>query len=238
MKVSFVTRWITRDWPLKLVSLALALALWLLLVPAGRVSSEKSMMVPLETSDVPEGLEIVERPVAAIDVTIRAPNRVLSEIGPSSLVARIDLERATVHQQEYALNASMIDLPPRAQVVMISPSKVTIKLEKTAEAILEVHATLRGRPASGYRITRVEIEPASVAVQGPESYVKDANAATTAPVDVTGLTESTVFDTDIILPRPELRFVDPHTSARVTVVIEQNGAAPAPSAKRKKEVAK
>jgi YbbR domain-containing protein len=238
MKAAFLTRWITRDWPLKLISLALALALWLLLVPAGRVSAEKSMVIPLETSGVPEGLEIVERPVATIDVTIRAASRVLSEIGPSSLVARIDLERATVHQQEYALNASMIELPPGATVVSISPSRVTIKLEKTAEAVLELHAAVRGRPAPGYRITRIETVPDSVAVQGPESFVKAAGAATTAPVDVTGLTETTVFDTDIILPRPELRFVDTRTSARVTVVIEPTGAAPAPGAKRTKEIAK
>ena len=237
MRPTLGTRWITRDWPLKLVSLALALALWLLLVPAGKVSSEKSMMIPLETRDVPGGLEIVERPVPTIDVTVRAPTRVLNEIGPSSLVARIDLDRATIHQQEYSLNASMIDLPPGAQVVKISPSKVTIKLEKTAEAVLEVHATLRGKPAPGNRITRVEIEPASVAVQGPESAIKAADAATTAPVDVSGLTQSTVFDADIILPRPELRFVDPRTSARVTVVIGQ-GPGTAAGAARKKEIAK
>jgi YbbR domain-containing protein len=238
MRASFAIRWITRDWPLKLVSLALALALWLLLVPAGKVSSEKSLTIPLETRNIPAGLEIVERPVSTIDVTVRAPSRVLSEIGPSSLVVRIDLERGTIHQQEYSLNASMIDLPAGAQVVKISPSKVTIRLEKTSEAILEVHATLQGKPASGFRIARVEIEPASVAVQGPESTVKAAEAATTAPVDVSGLTQSTVFDADIILPRPELRFVDPRTSARVTVVIEQGPGGPAPGARRKKEIAK
>jgi len=238
MRRALVTRWITRDWPLKLISLLLALGLWLLLVPAEKVSSEKSLTIPLETRNVPQGLEIVERPVPTIDVTIRAPNRVLSEIGPSSLAARIDLERATVHQQEFPLNASMIEVPPGAQVVQISPSKVTIKLERTAEAALEVHAALRGKPAPGARITRIEIEPASVMVQGPESRVSAADAATTAPVDVSGLTQSTVFDADIILPRPELRFVGSQTSARVTVVIESERAAGAPAAKRKREIAK
>ena len=238
MRPAHPTRWITRDWPLKLVSLVLALALWLLLVPAEKVSSEKALTIPLETVNVPAGLEIVERPAPTIDVTIRAAKRVLNEIGPSELVARIDLERATVHQQEYSLNAAMIEAPAGAQVVKISPSKVTIKLEKTGEATLEVHATLRGKPAPGYRITRIEIDPASVAVQGPESRLKGADAATTAPVDVSGLSQSTVFDADIILPRPVLRFVNPQTSARVAVIIEPENAAGAPGAKRKREVAK
>ncbi len=234
-----MTRWITRDWPLKLVSLALALVLWLLLVPAEKVSSEKSLVIPLETRNVPAGLEIVERPVPTVDVTIRAPKRVLSEITPSSLVARIDLDRATVPQQEYPLNAAMIVLPPGAQAVKISPSKVTIRLERTVEATLDVHATLRGKPAPGYRITRIEIDPDQVAVQGPESRVKASDAATTAPVDVSGLAESTVFDADIILPRPELRFVAAQTDARVTVVIEpEKKTGAAPPAARRKEIAK
>jgi YbbR domain-containing protein len=228
-----LTRWITRDWPLKLVSLVLALGLWLLLVPSEKMLSEKSLTIPFETRNVPAGLEIVEQPVTTIDVTLRAPKRLLNEIGPSGLVAMIDLERATVLQQEYALNPSMIDVPKGAEVVKISPSKATIKLERTAEATLEVHMTLRGKPAPGFRVARTGIEPATITVQGPESRIRASGAATTAPVDIAGLSESTVFDADIILPRPELRFVSSRTSARVTVTIEPEKGAVRPPAKKK-----
>jgi hypothetical protein len=88
-----IQTWLVRDWPLKLVSLGLALVLWLLLVPAEKMFSEKALSIPLETRNVPAGLEIVEPPVASIDITLRAPNRLLDEIGPSGLVARIDLDR-------------------------------------------------------------------------------------------------------------------------------------------------
>jgi len=230
-----LVRWLVRDWPLKLFSLGLALGLWLLLVPAEKMSQEKSLTIPLETRNVPVGLEIIERPAAGIDITVRAPSRTLSQIGPSALVASLDLERATVLQQEYPLHASMIAVPPGAEVVKISPSKVTIKLERTSAAELELHTALRGKPAPGFRVARTEIEPAGVAVQGPESLVRAAAAATTAPVDVSGLTESTVFDTDIILPRPELRFASAETSARVTVHIEASKPAAKAAAKKKKQ---
>jgi len=225
------TGWLTKDWPLKLVSLGLALVLWLLLVPSEKMSSEKSLAIPLETLNVPDGLEIVDRPEATVDVTLRAPSRVLGQIGPSELVAGLDLARATVLQQEYPLHKSMIAVPPGVEVVKISPSKLTIRLERTFQAPIEVHPTLRGRPAQGFRVARTEIEPSDVTVQGPESLVKAAQAAATAPIDVSGLTESTVFDADIILPRPELRFVTPQTRARVTVHVEETGA-PAAKAKR------
>jgi len=230
----YVRSLLVRDWQLKLVSLGLALGVWLLLVPAEKKFSEKSLTIPLETRNVPAGLEIVERPAATIDITLRAPNRLLDEIGPSGLVARIDLDRGTVLQQEYPLNTSMIAVPPGAEVVKISPGKVSIKLERTAEAAVDVHPTLRGRPAPGFRVTRTEIEPASVIVQGPESRVKAEEAATTAPVDISGLAESTVFEADIILPRPELRLVSVKTSARVTIHLEADKAAARKAPVRKK----
>lgn len=215
-----LTRWLVRDWKLKLVSLVLALGLWLLIVPSEKMYSEKALTIPLETRNIPAGLEIIEQQVTTIDVTLRAPNRLLGEIGPSGLVARIDLDRATVLQQEYPLSKSMIAVPPGAEVVKISPNKITIKLERTGEASLDVHPTIRGKTAAGFRIARTEIDPASVLVRGPESRVRAREAATTAPVDITGLTQSTVFEADIILPRPELRLVSPLTRARVTVQVE------------------
>jgi YbbR domain-containing protein len=229
-----LSRRLVRDWRLKLVSLLLALVLWLLLVPSEKIYSEKALTIPLETSNVPAGLEIVERQTSTIDITIRAPNRLLGEIGPSGLVGRVDLDRATVLQQEYPLDKTMIAVPPGAEVVKIAPNKVTIKLERTGEASLDVHPTLRGKPDPGFRIARTEIEPASVRVRGPESRLRAEEAATTAPVDVSGLAESTVFEADIILPRPELRLVSPPTRSRVTVQIEPvKGAAKAPAVKKR-----
>jgi YbbR domain-containing protein len=229
-----LTRWFVSDWKLKLVSLALALGLWLIIIPSEKMYSEKALTIPLETQNIPAGLEIVEQPVTTIDVTLRAPNRLLGEIGPSGLVARIDLERATVLQQEYPLNKAMIAVPPEAEVVKISPNKITIKLEKTGEATLDVHPTLRGKTAPDFHVARTEIDPASVRVRGPESRIRAKEAATTAPIDVSGLVESTVFEADIILPRPELRLVSPLTRARVTVHVEPlKGAAKTSLVKKK-----
>jgi YbbR domain-containing protein len=232
MKRNF-TRWFVRDWKLKLVSLVLALGLWLLLVPSEKMFSEKALTIPLETRNIPAGLEIVEQQVETIDITLRAPNRILDEIGPAGLVARIDLDRASVLQQEYPLNESMIAVPPGAEVIKITPNKVTIKLERTGEATLDVHPTLRGKVSQGFRIALTEIEPMSIRVQGPESRVRVKEAAVTAPIDISRITVSTVFEVDIILPRPELRLVSPQTSARVTVHVEPDkGAAKAPPAKK------
>lgn len=230
----FLKRLFVRDWRLKLVSLILALVIWLLLVPADKVSSEKALTVPLETRNIPPGLEIVEKDISSVDITVRAPNRILAEISPSDLIARLDLERATVYQQEYPLNKSMIVAPLGAEVVKVTPSKVTVQLERTAEAALEVSPTTWGKPASGFVVSRIDVVPARVSVRGPESKVSTKDTVTTAPVNITGLSETTVFYVDIILPKAELRFVSAQTSVRVTIHVEPAESDPEPPAAKKK----
>ena len=229
-----VREFFIRNWGLKLVSIVLALILWLVLVPADKVLSEKTLTVPLEMRDIPDKMEIVERSVATVDVTVRAPNRILDQITPSTLAARLDLEKATVYQLEYPLNKSLISLPLGADVLEVRPNKVQIRLEWTKEATLDVHPSVRGRVAAGFRIAKIEVDPTDVIVCGPESKVRVKDAVATAPVDVTDLDQTKEFEVDLILPRPELRLVSARTSAEVTVTVEPEKGAARAAAPRKK----
>jgi YbbR domain-containing protein len=211
---------VVRNWGLKLVSIILALALWLILVPADKILSEKTLTIPLETRNTPEGMEIVEKSTLTVDITVRAPSRILNEIGPSTLTARLNLERASVYQQEYPLNKTMISLPPGADVIEVRPNKALIKLELTKEATLDVHPSVRGKVLPGFRISKIEVLPKAVEVRGPESKVSARDTVTTAPVDVTNLAQTAEFDVDIILPKSELRLVSSRTTVRVTVTVE------------------
>lgn len=211
---------VVRNWGLKLVSLVLALALWLVLVPADKILAEKTLTVPLEMRDIPENMEIVERSVSTVDVTVRAPSRILDQISPSTVSARLGLERATVYQLEYPLNRSIISLPDEANVMEVRPNKVQIKLEWTREATLDVHPSIRGKVAAGFRIAKIEVDPKEVIVSGPESRVRPKETVTTAPVDVTDLNRTRDFEVDLILPRAELRLVSSQTSAVVRVTVE------------------
>ena len=226
--------WLFRNWGLKLIAFALALILWLILVPQDRIISERTMTVPLDLTNIPAGMEIVERPVSTVDITVRGPKRVLNEIGPSTITARLDLEGATVYQQEYPLSRAMITLPLGAEVIEIRPNKVRIQLEKTMEAVLQVRPTVRGQVADGFKLEAVESNPSQVTVTGPESRFKAKDTVTTSTIDISGLNRTTVFEADLILPKPDLRLVSPQAKVRVTVVIEEAKAGESPAPARKK----
>jgi len=211
-----------RNWGLKLFSFLMALVLWLILIPEEKTYSDKTLAVPLEMRNVPADMEIVERPAASIDVTVRAANRLLNEFAPSDILARLDLAMATVYQEVYPLNASMITVPQGAEVVGISPNSVRLKLEKTEQLDLEVAPMIIGKVGAGLKIARIEVAPARVPVKGAESKIRIKDKVTTSPVDVSRLKETATIEADIILPRPDLRLATSQTKVRVSIFLEEN----------------
>jgi YbbR domain-containing protein len=212
---------LVRNWGWKLFSFVLALILWLILIPEEKVFSERTLSVSLEIRNYPSRTELVEKPISTIDVTIRAPNRVLNTISSRDVSALLDLANASVYQQEYPLNRTMISLPPGAEVVRINPNKVELRLEHTRRVDLDVSPTIRGKVGDGYRVVKTDVRPAKVPVEGPESMVRAGDQVRTAPVDISGLTQSTVFEVDLILPKPELRLATLQTRVRVSVIVEE-----------------
>jgi len=219
--IRFITDFLTRNWPLKLLALVLAFLLWLTLIPEEKIFSEKTLSVPLETRNIPSETELVEKPSATIEVTVRAPNRLLGEIVPSDIQAILNLEKATVNQEDYPLNPSMIRVPPEARVVKIFPNKVHLKLEKSRAVSMEILPIIIGKAKEGFAIDKIELAPAKVFVRGPQSKFSPKDRVQTSPVDITDLAQNAQFEADLILPKPELRLPSSQTKVRVTVYVSK-----------------
>jgi len=225
---------LVRNWELKLLSLLLAFILWLSLIPEEKTLSEKTLTIPLETHNIPADIELVEKPDPTVDVTIRAPNRMINEISAANVFVKLNLSTATLFQQEYPLNETMISLPPGAEVVRISPTKVRLKLERTQEVMLDIVPTVIGQAKEGYGISKIEITPPRVLVKGPESKIREKEKVSTSPINISELTASTEVEADLILPKPELRLASPRTRVRVRIFLEEIKPSGKPEPKRKR----
>lgn len=219
--IRFLADLVTRNWGLKLLAFLLAVLLWIIMIPEEKTFSEKTITVALETRNIPADMELVEKPASTVDIVIRAKNRVLNEISPSSVYARLDLGRASVYQDIYPLNGSMIVLPPDVVVVNISPNMIRLKLEKTKQMDLEVAPMIIGKVDEGYRIVKIDVSPSHVPVRGPESKIRARDKVLTSPVDVSLLSRSQTIEADIILPRADLRLATSLTKVRIEITLEE-----------------
>jgi YbbR domain-containing protein len=234
---SFIKNLFLRNWGLNLISLILAFVLWLTFIPEEKTFSEKTLTISLETYNIPRMMELVEKPPAAIDVTIRAPNRLISQISSANVYAKLDLERASIFQQEYTLNIAMISIPAVAEVIRISPNIVNLKLERTEEIMMDVVPSIIGELKEGLKIQKMEIIPPSVPVKGPESKIKKKEKVRTSPIDISSLTQSTELEADLILPRPDLRLASSQTTVKIKILISEEKPPEGPANKTKKRTA-
>jgi hypothetical protein len=177
--------------PLKLVSLVLAVLLWFVI--AGEKTSEMGLSATVEMQNFPRDLELTGDPVNSVEVRLRASPGIIQRLTPGDVSAHIDLAEAHEGERIVHLTADSVRVPFGVTVVKISPSSITLNLERTLEKSVPVRPRLLGRPAPGYEVAEVAAEPAEVRISGPKSRVQEVESAFTEPVSVEGA-ESDVTD--------------------------------------------
>src|SRR5579875_945811 len=178
-------KYVLKNLPFKLVSLAIAIMLWW---AVGRDQPiEIPMTVPLEFQNAPANLEINSDYPLQARVTLRGPERLLQALNPSQVHAILDLQHAHAGERTFDLLQKDIRLPRNVQVVQIVPAQFHISFDRTATRSVPVEPRVIGALLSGYSIAAVTASPATVTIVGPERRVQAIQAAMTDPVDASGV---------------------------------------------------
>ena len=98
------------------------------------------------------------------------------------------------------------------------PGTLALDLEKSGHRTVRVEPVLDGEPAPGFVLGKVTSDPPMVEVAGPQSRLKQLNAATTEPVSVEGKREKFSDDVTVGVTDSAVRLVQGQ-NARVTVDI-------------------
>lgn len=208
--------WPFRHVGLKLMSLALALLLWM--VVAGEETVERGLRVPLELQQVPAGLELTGDIPSAVDVRVRGSSGALSRLAAGDVVAVIDLRTAREGHRLFPLTPDQMRVPFGVEVVQITPSAVAIAFEKSASRQVPVVPAVEGRPAPGFVVGGRIADPKTVEVVGPESVVKEVTEVLTEAVNVAGARQNVTQTVVLGLLDPSLRLKNTR-SATATVEI-------------------
>jgi YbbR domain-containing protein len=201
---------------LKFLSIALAVAIWLIV--GDERSVERSVRIPLEFHNIPDGLELVANPPDGVDVRLRGPSSALGRILPGEVVAVLDLQSARPGTRLFHLLTDEVRVPYGVQVSQVTPSSIPLTFERSITRSVPVLPAVDGDPAPGYRIGRISAMPAVVDVVGPASRLGGLKSATTEPVAVSRAV-STVVDRVTIGVTDELVRLAQPQAATVTVEI-------------------
>ncbi len=216
--MDFLRRYFLHNLGLKLLSLAIAVFLWMAV--AREPMTEVAVNVPVEFHNGPGDLEISSETIPQVQVRLRGPSGAIRGLGTGEVHAIIDLSGANPGEHTYDLSPRKISAPRNVEVVQAIPSQFRISFDKRAMKKLEVRPRVIGTVAPGYRLEEVSVDPSQVSIAGPEQRVNALEAVITDPVDASGVIGRATFTTHVYISDPLVRLASPST-VRVTVRTEK-----------------
>jgi len=209
-----------RIWPfrhvgLKLVSVGIAILLWMNV--AGEETVERGLRAPLELQQFPGGLEIQGEPPSTVDVRVRGTSGALSRVGAGDIVGVLDLHAARPGNRLFPMTPDQIRVPTGIEVVQVTPSTIALTFENSLARDVPVIPSIEGTPAPGYVVVgKPTVSPEHLEIVGPETSVKRAIEAVTETVSIADAHDSIRQDVSVGLIDPALRL---KTQRTVTVSV-------------------
>jgi len=150
-----------RNWGYKLISVCLAILLWLFV--SNQVRSENAQQViPLQERGVPANLIVTSRVLNTVTVRLQSLGNISAA---KDLVAYVELSGAVKGEKSYPLTVAV---PNGVRVVSIEPATVSVTLDELKEKTVPVTLEPVGKVAEGFEAGKAVFQPSAVTVRGPE----------------------------------------------------------------------
>ncbi|HXQ74231.1 MAG TPA: CdaR family protein [Pyrinomonadaceae bacterium] len=205
------------DWSLKLLSLAIALVLWLLVTGQNQpVTAHVNVQLNFIR---PPSLEISNDPPRSVDVMLTGSRNKLDDLTTLDLVATVDISDQRAGERVLRLaDKAQISLPQGVKVDGFQPSAIPVRLEPIVERQVPVEPKLEGQAANGYEVYGARPNKGSVTLRGPESRVAALQKVRTETISLGGHKDSFLAtNVAIDVPDPKVDLIDPVVNVEVDI---------------------
>jgi YbbR domain-containing protein len=212
-----MTQLLTRNLGWKLLSLVIAVALWISVAREPEVAT--SLSAPVDFKNVRDDLDISGTLPDGVRLEVRGPSGRLTRDNLSSVAVVLDLSDAAVGEHTYSIRGRNLNLPPGVVFYRAVPSQITLHFDQLIfkeEPVQPVYVNL----PSGYRIVS-QFSPTEVRIRGSQDRVAAIRQVKTDPMDLSGLVGDKVFRTHLNVGDPQVRLVDVSSDITVRVKLEK-----------------
>lgn len=172
---------------------------------------EISLGVPVELHNLPMEMDVLQQPVERVDVRFSGPRRIVSRLSQMGITVPLDLSGAAEGETTFELFTSDIKVPERITVTRVSPSNISVVLERIEHRSVPVILQTDGIPREGYVLGEPELSPSVVEIKGPGSSISSVNHVMTSPVAIHGATKTIKGETSLNLSSSRIHLVNRST---------------------------
>jgi YbbR domain-containing protein len=202
----------------KLLSLAIAVALWIAVAREPELAT--SLSVPVELKNIPDDLDIGSNVPDRVHLEVRGPSGRLSRDNLADAAMILDLGDAHAGERTYTIRPSNFNLPSGVLFYRAVPSQVTLRFDHLATQNVKIYPRYSKPPQPGYRIRAYVLEPENIRVRGPEERVRRIDRVWTDPVDLSGVISAAEFHTHVNIGDAQVR-LDAPTTVTLRVTLER-----------------
>ena len=205
------------DWSLKLLSLAIAIVLWLLVTGQNQpVTAHVNVQLNFIR---PQALEISNDPPRTVDVMLTGSRNKLDDLTSLDLVATVDLSAQGAGERVLRLaDKAQITLPQGIKVDGYQPSAIPIRLEEIVDRQVPVEPKLEGKPDDGFEVYSVYPNKGSVSVRGPASRINALQKVATESIWLAGHKGSfTAQNVALDVADPKVDLLEPMVNVAVEI---------------------
>jgi len=197
----------------KLLSLAIAFVLWILVAREPELAT--SISIPIEFKNLPEDLDISSTVPERIHVEIRGPSGRLSRDYLADIALILDLKDVHAGERTFTIHNRDVKLPVGLAFYRSVPSQLTLRFSRTLARDVPVAVRFATAPPDGYSVSTLSISPPKVRLRGPEDHIQQIRQVLTDPIDLSGVVGKADFQVLVNIGDPQVRLVEPATLVTV-----------------------
>jgi YbbR domain-containing protein len=174
------------DWVMKLVALAITLALWLGVTGLSTPTTQRITSVSLNLR-FSNNIEVTNSPIQEVDLVVTGDKRKLAQIRKEDLVVSMDISDVMPGDRVINLTPETVavSLPTGVKLDEIQPSRIPVRIEAVEEKEIAVKAETTGELPEGYEVYSETITPPKIRVRGPANFIRSLSSVSTGPIDLT-----------------------------------------------------
>jgi len=182
--LKWMLRLVTHNWPWKLLSLAIATAIWMLVASEPELSTFATARI--EFKNLADNLELASEPDTSILLELRGPSGELGGLsdGTRHPAVILDMRGITPGQHTFAIGPANVNLPRSVKIVRATPSEVRFDFDRPMVRSVPVTARFEGEGRNGYHVIAVAVDPPEVEIIGPRKRVVAVQSVVTDPIPV------------------------------------------------------
>jgi YbbR domain-containing protein len=199
----FLVRAFVDELPLKVLSMVLAVTLFVLVRNDKDSSAGAYVKIVYK---LPEDRVLVSDPPTEAKVSARGPWTQLQHLERNLEPIHIDLTH--VKSGDVHIDEDTLHLPEGVRIASLQPSEVHVEFEPRVVRDVPIQPLLEGEPAEGFRVAKVTARPTLVRVDGAKSAVEAIARVPTRPIRVTEARAGVDADVPLEPPPEHTRFDD------------------------------